>query len=198
MDRDILEEALSLLGDILEAENAEPLHLVASGGAAMVVTGRVSRSTHDIDILATRGEIDGEISPAFPLPDFLMNASRRVAKAKGLETAWLNAATSMLMVPLQDLPQKLWSDLVPREYGSRLKISFLGRSGQIYLKVYAASNREEARDLVDLNALDPESGEIVDAICWMMEMELFPRRITDRLERFLSKIGYEEAISEFN
>ena len=45
-DRNLMEEALQLLGDLLDAEEAVPVHLVVSGGSALLAAGIVVR-THD-------------------------------------------------------------------------------------------------------------------------------------------------------
>ena len=125
------------------------------GGAALRAAAVISRVTKDVDVLATRGEVDGEISSAWPLPDSLNQAVADVATELDLPKNWLNASTSLLIGPLDELPAEVWTDLHERSYGSLLRISFIGRAGQIPLKLHAAIGRRETRDLDDLHALAP-------------------------------------------
>ncbi len=133
-------------------------------GAALRATALVSRVTKDVDVIATRGEVDGEITPAWPLPDSLRKAVADVAAELALPAHWLNASTSMLVGPLEDLPPEVWADLHERAYGPRLRIAFVGRAGQIPLKLHAAVGRREARDLDDLIALAPDAEEFRRAL----------------------------------
>jgi len=49
-----IEEALSRLGELLEASDADPVGLLVCGGAALIVQGYVPRTTHDVDVLTRR------------------------------------------------------------------------------------------------------------------------------------------------
>ncbi len=89
----------------------------------------------------------------------MAEAAAKVARELRLPTNWLNASTSLLMVPFDQLPAEIWSDVLERDYGTSLRVGFVGRSGQIYLKMYPAVGREEERDLEDLRSLDPSSSE---------------------------------------
>lgn len=161
------DEALALLGEVLESRRFVPCHLIVCGGAALIARAIVSRVTKDVDVLATRGEVDGETSAAWPLPEALKTAVSDVAVELGLPANWLNASTSMLIGPLEDLPSEVWRDLQEKSYGSRLRISYVGRTGQIPLKLRAAVDRREARDLDDLKALAPDPDEFRRAAGWL-------------------------------
>jgi hypothetical protein len=161
------DQALALLGEVLESRRAAPCHLIVCGGAALRAAAVVSRVTKDVDVMATRAEVDGEISPAWPLPDALKEAAAEVAAELGLPAHWLNASTSLLIGPLDELPVEVWSDHHERSYGSRLRISFIGRAGQIPLKIRAAISRRETRDLDDLDALAPTADECRQAAQWL-------------------------------
>jgi hypothetical protein len=161
------DEALSLLGEVLESRRTAPCHLIVCGGAALRAGLVVSRVTKDVDVLATRGVVDGEISAAWPLLESLKTAVFDVAVELGLPANWLNASTSLLIGPLEDLPSEVWRNLQEKSYGSCLRISYVGRTGQIPLKLRAAVERREARDLDDLKALAPDAGEFHRATAWL-------------------------------
>ncbi|MGJ8643629.1 MAG: hypothetical protein ACSHX9_09495 [Luteolibacter sp.] len=152
---DPLDEALNLLGELMEIRKANPQHLVVCGGAALRAIKIVSRTTKDVDILASRGEVDGEINFAWPLPEELKAAVADVAAELRLRDDWLNASTSLLVGSLADMPPEIWRDMTVQAYGTRLKISFIGRLGMIFLKLCAAVERDEQRDMDDLIALAP-------------------------------------------
>lgn len=97
-----LDEALELLGEILESRQCPPRHLVVCGGAALRAAGIVSRVTRDVDVLAERGEVDGDLTAAWPLPEELKQAVAEVAVELKLPVDWLNASTSMLIGRLEE------------------------------------------------------------------------------------------------
>lgn len=169
MARDLADwdQALALLGQLLESRRAAPCHLIVCGGAALRAAALVTRVTKDVDVLATRGEVDGEISSAWPLPDALKEVAAEVAVELGLPAHWLNASTSLLIGQLDELPAEVWTDFQERSYGSRLRISFIGRAGQIPLKMSATIGRREPRDLDDLHALAPTKDECRQAARWL-------------------------------
>jgi len=161
------DEALALLGEVLESRSTVPCHLIVCGGAALRAGLIVSRVTKDVDVLACRGEVDGEISSAWPLPETLKEAVSEVAVELGLPANWLNASTSLLIGPLEELPPEVWKDLQEKSYGLQLRISYVCRAGQIPLKLHAAVGRNEARDLDDLKALAPDAEEFRRAVRWL-------------------------------
>lgn len=179
------DEALTLLGEVLESRRTAPCHLIVCGGAAIRAELIVSRVTKDVDVLATRGEVDGEISAAWPLPEPLKEAVSDVAEELGLPANWLNASTSLLIGPLEQLPPEVWNDLREKSYGRSLRISYVGRAGQIPLKLHAAMGRNEARDLDDLKALAPTAEECRRAAGWLRRAALDDageRRLNEILE----------------
>ncbi|MCB1236533.1 MAG: hypothetical protein KDM91_15805 [Verrucomicrobiae bacterium] len=70
-DQNAIDESLYLLGELLDLEKERPIHLLVSGGSALLAAEIVARTTNDVDVIALRGEVDGEIVSAYPLPDFL-------------------------------------------------------------------------------------------------------------------------------
>lgn len=56
-DREELDNALGLLGVHLDEHKIAPIHLVVSGGAAILSRRIAERTTHDVDVVAQRGKI---------------------------------------------------------------------------------------------------------------------------------------------
>ena len=102
---------------------------------------------------------------------------------------WLNASTSLLVGPLEELPPEVWQDLQKRSYGSGLHISYVGRAGQIPLKLHAAVDRREGRDLDDLKALAPDADECRRAEHWLRQASLDAER-ERRLAEILLLLGH--------
>lgn len=194
LDHNIVHESLSLLGELLAERRERPLHLVVSGGSALLAAEIISRTTHDVDVIAMRGEVDGDIVDAHPLPEFLKECARAVAEEKRLRKGWLNAATALLMIDLRRFPADFLADLVERSYGDWLRVSFIGRSGQIYLKFYAAVARREARDLGDLRALAPDATEAERTTRWLIDEEVISKGHHPRLIDLLRNLGHHDLV----
>jgi len=194
LDRDIVHESLILLGELLAERRQRPLHLVVSGGAALLAAGIVTRTTYDVDVIALRGEVDGNIIEAHPLPEFLKECVRDVGEEKRLRPNWLNAATAMLMIDLGRFPANFLDDLIERSYGDWLRVSFIGRSGQIYLKFYAAVSRNEPRDLGDLRTLAPGATEAEQTARWLITEEVISQGQVPKLLDLLSTLEHHDLI----
>jgi hypothetical protein len=190
-----LEEALRLLGNLLATRKGDGFWLVVCGGSALLAQQIISRSTHDVDILARR-DWDGGVDVAFPMPNELKEAALQVADELRLGRTWLNSAASMHFPDLHLLPASFWQELETRDYGHHLRISFVTRSGQIQLKIYAALNQAEARDFEDLRALAPNARETEDGLRWLVAS--FPGLThLDRLPNLLTYLGHDDLITRF-
>ena len=185
------ERAIFLLGEELERRGVAPCHLVVCGGSALLATGVVSRVTRDVDVLAMRGEVDGEISCAYPLSEEIRNAVADVAVELDLQNNWMNASTAMLIGPLEDLPREIWQDMEERSYGTSLRISYVGRRGQIFLKFRALVGRAEDRDADDLKALAPDVAQCREAIESVRKTQVVDAESERRLRKILIELGHE-------
>ena len=195
LNQQILAEALQLLGQVLSMRNTDGYWLVVCGGSALLAQRTISRSTHDVDILAMR-DWEGGVDGAFPMPDALKEAAMQVADELRLRGNWLNSAASMHFPDLHLLPASFWQELETRDYGHHLRISFVTRPGQIQLKIYAALNRSEARDFEDLRALAPDAGETEACLRWIISS--FPVLTHhDRLPDLLTYLGHADLIPGF-
>ena len=166
-----MESLLKLLGGLMDAESTPNLRLIVSGGAALIAERVIERSTADVDVFAQR-ELEGDIIPGNPLPGWFVDLVQRVAMIEELPRNWINADTSLVINGLEMLPKDCLRDLDEISFGSRLRISFLKRGAQIYLKAYAIIGRDEPRDSSDFRALQPTLEEITNAVDWMLERDL--------------------------
>ena len=190
-----LDQALQLLGDLLASWKVEDYQLVVCGGSALLAQKIISRATHDVDVLARRNW-DQEVSRAHPLPETLIKAVKQVAEELGLKPDWLNSAASFHFPDYHALPDSFWTDLETRDYGSYLRVSFVTRSGQILLKLYAALNRAEARDFDDLRSLAPDASETENGLHWLIGS--FPGLThIDRIPELLTHLGHADLIPRF-
>ena len=94
MDRQLLDEALQTLGEVLEARRLT-YEIVAIGGSALMLLGLVGRPTRDLDAIALVE--DGGYISADPLPPPLMDAVVSVGRTLGLSDDWLNPGPTELL-----------------------------------------------------------------------------------------------------
>jgi len=163
-----LDKALRLLGGHLRLQGAPPMDLVVCGGAALLARGFQTRTTQDVDILAF---MDGERNLVAPVPlsKELSEAADRVGGTLGLPDNWLNNEPSARENGLfqRGLPEGIEHRMICREYGSHLRVFFVGRLDQIHFKLLAAVNAG-GRHLDDLLALAPKGEELEQAARWAL------------------------------
>jgi len=186
---DELDKALRLLGGHLRLQHAPPMNLVVCGGAALLVRGLRTRTTQDVDILAFMDD-DRKLVAPVPLPENLVEAADRAAKTLGLPENWLNNEPSARDNGLfqQGLPEGIEHRMVCREYGSHLRVFFVGRLDQIHFKLLAAAN-VGGRHLDDLLALAPTGDELEQAARWAIARKPDPAFL-HALTGLLGYLGY--------
>ncbi|RYD48069.1 MAG: hypothetical protein EOP85_04300 [Verrucomicrobiaceae bacterium] len=196
LDPKNLDSAFNLLSELIALRSPSDHHsLVVCGGSALLAQQIISRSTHDVDVLAIR-DWDNGVAAAYPLPEALKIAAAEVAKELRLDTDWLNSMASFHFPDLSLLPQSFWQELDSRDYGPSLTISFVSRSGQILLKIYASLNRSKPRDLDDLISLAPDSSETENAIRWVLGFQ--PGVASrDHIASILTYLGHGHLIQTF-
>jgi hypothetical protein len=128
LDQETLDRALASLSIRLEENEANPVEIVVCGGSALILTGLVSRTTKDVDVVALMDS--GKLRSPDPLPDDLRQAIAEAAEDLGLPTDWLNNGPSRGEGGLfqMGLPEGLAQRLRHRRYGSHLTVHFIGRS----------------------------------------------------------------------
>ncbi len=190
LDKTLVERAFRLLGQTLELEDVESFHIVVCGGASLIASSLVARTTKDVDVVALLDSSDQLVSPA-PLPEALLDAAATVAEDLALPADWLNNGPSRGIGGLfqMGLPQGLASRLQRRDYGSRLSVHFVGRLDQIFFKVYAAVDQGPGRHAADLTSLQPTDSEIAAAARWAMTHDVSDgfRMV---LKQMISGLGY--------
>lgn len=187
--------AFELLDEFLTSGKSAPVWLVVGGGSALLVQRLSSRQTKDVDVMALR-EWEGNIVSAYPLPDAVKQAAAKVAEELRLDRDWLNGAASLYGIDLSLLPSWFWQELDTREYGNSLKISFIGRKGLILLKLSAALDRDQRRDMEDLAFLNASSAEIEDLLRWILQ-NIHETSTHPKLPILLQELGHADLISRF-
>lgn len=185
-----LHEALHLLGALLE-EASISISLVVAGGSALLAQGITSRTTHDVDVLA----LDGGDTRAHPFPEVLTTAAAEVAKELQLDANWLNNSIS-LFLGRDQLPELIWWSFDTRSYGPCLRVSYIKRDGLILLKIHAALDRDEPRDLTDLTALQPGEEETRRHVDWILN-EILGQTTHPKLAAILTHLGHAHLISRY-
>ena len=182
-----LEGALSLLGEFL-GERVPKESLIISGGAALSIKGIVSRTTKDVDVVALLGE--NEILDARPLPTAILDASRLVAQALGLNGDWLNDGSAAQIK--FGFPEGFQERLEMRRYGKSFTVYFIGRLDQIHFKLFAAVDQGPGKHSQDLLALMPTKDEMDLAAFWVRDQDASAGFKT-QLKEALAGLGYAES-----
>ncbi|TVR29646.1 MAG: hypothetical protein EA388_15280 [Nitriliruptor sp.] len=162
-ERDTLIEALARLGDTL-ADRDLHFHVAIVGGAALLLTGQISRPTQDVDVAAVA--TDGALTSTWYLPDPLIEASRDVAVTLGLDPDWLNAGA--VAVIGDDLPDGYETRLDSYRFGP-LTVSVLSRLDLMGLKLLAAFDEgPHSQHVADLRAMESTPDELEKALRWAL------------------------------
>ena len=190
LDRKVLELALRSLAIRLDENRADPVELVVCGGSALILTGLITRTTRDVDVVALIRQ--GVLCAPDPLPADLERAIQEVAEDLNLPGNWLNNSPSRGEGGLfqMGLPTGFADRLHRTKYSDRLTVHFIHRIDQIHFKLYAAVDRG-GYHITDLEALAPSPEEIMNAACWAMTHD-----VSDGfalvLKKLLRSIGYED------
>jgi hypothetical protein len=125
------------------------------------------------------------------------HAAAKVAEELRLDPVWLNGAASLHGLNLSTLPSWFRQELDTREYGSHLKISFIGRKGLILLKLSAALDRDQRRDLEDLACLNPTRAEVEELLRWVLR-HIHETSTHPKLPSLLQELGHADLIPGFS
>jgi len=188
-----LENALKLLGRILELKKREPVNLFVGGGAALIILESVSRTTKDVDIVAIgkKGadeELVLELSK--PLPEYLKEAAVQTAHDLKMDEGWLNPGPSDLFK--YGLPDGFMERTKKVRYSSALTVYFFGRFDEICFKLYAAADQGPGKHVDDLRSLSPTEEEIEKASKWAVTRDP-SEGFSIVLKDMLRKFGYEKS-----
>lgn len=165
LGRDTLDQALTLLGEVLARRGQPPCHYVVCGGSSLLALDLISRTaTRDVDVLA-RLEAR-RLVQARPLPAAIHEAAEAVRAELDLPTDWFNPGPSDESFFRLGFPVGIEERLTPRAYGAVLTISFISRHDQIHFKLYAAADQGPGRHVSDLLDLHPTADELLAAARW--------------------------------
>lgn len=166
-DVEHLREALGLLGSLLVTTGDE-VAIAVVGGSALLIGGRVTRATRDVDVVAF---IDGEdLVGESPSSDALRRHVSAVALELRLNSDWLNLGpVSLLDV---GLPQGFLSRCRVERFGGLL-VYVADRFDLIHMKLFAATDQgPESKHMQDLVMLGPTSDELESARAWCLTQDV--------------------------
>jgi len=163
--RETLDQALTLLGEVLAQRGHPPCHFVICGGSSLLALDLISRTTtRDVDVLARLEE--RRLVQAKPLPEAVREAAEAVRRELDLPADWFNAGPADDSFFRLGFPVGIESRLTPRAFGSVLTLSFISRYDQIHFKLYAAADQGPGRHVSDLQDLRPTTEELLAAARW--------------------------------
>ena len=185
LERESLENALGLLGALLQ-EQGTAAQLVVVGGSNLLLLGVLDRPTADVDVVALRS--DDAYVRADVLPASLVDAVADVGATLGLGPRWLNTGPVSLMD--FGLPSGWTTRVVVRRYGS-LQLHLLGRADLVALKLYAAVDQGPgSKHFHDLHLLDPTPAQLLEGARWTRTHEP-SAGFEQELRRVLALLGTE-------
>lgn len=165
INKELLIEALELLGEVLAQRGHSSENFVVCGGSSLMAMELVSRTaTRDVDILA-RLEPQGLVQ-AKPLPDYISEAADEVRRELGLPEGWLNTGPADDSFFRLGFPEGIEERLTARSYSEALTLYYISRYDQIFFKLYAAADQGPGKHYADLKELKPQRDELLAAARW--------------------------------
>jgi hypothetical protein len=160
-DASHLREALGLVGSLLDSTGHE-IAIAVVGGSALLIDGRISRVTRDVDVVAF---IDGDaLVDDSPYADVLTRHVSAAALELGLDPRWLNLGPISLLDA--GLPSGFLSRCRVERFGG-LTVYIADRYDLIHMKLYAATDQgPDSKHMSDLVALAPTREELEAARAW--------------------------------
>lgn len=117
---------------------------------------------------------------AFPLPMTVQAAAAEIGIILDTSTA--------ARLEIVSMPGDFWEGLEEVDCGERLKVSFLGRSGQKYLEIFHAVESGQEIDESSLDRLALTDGDLLKVARWMREKSLFDHRRGDLMMNILNQL----------
>jgi hypothetical protein len=188
-----IQGSLQRLGKRLLYDYAPPISLVVCGGSALNVLRLASRTTRDVDVLATVEEADEGIRLRHdqPLTKEFRKVIAEVGRDLGLEEDWLNMGPKDVL-EIYGAPRGMTERWERRDYGPSLTVYFVSRLDQVHLKLLAAADpKAEPRHLEDLvNRIKPTAAEVRTAVAWLLDRKTAPK-FRGNVKRAVEALGYD-------
>lgn len=189
-NKDEIDRILSALGDQLAATSTERLDLLVCGGSALHALHLVSRTTKDIDVVAS---VDGAAAESVmrrpdPFSPILDGAIKKVGRDFGLKEDWFNPGPASALD--LGLPEGVLSRAEVSHYGPLLTVRFFSRYDQIHFKLYAAVD-QGGKHYADLLELKPTAEELFAAAKWSMTHDV-SEGYKGELKRILIGMGHND------
>lgn len=191
---DAIHGALQRLGKRLLYDYADPISLVVCGGSALNMLNIASRTTRDVDVLATVEETPEGVLLRHdrPLPKGFCDVVAEVGRDLGLDDNWLNMGPKDVL-EVYGVPRGLTERWELREYGPSLTVYFVSRLDQVHLKLLAAADpKAEPRHMEDLLIrIRPTTEEVRAAVTWLLDRKTsawFRRNV----RRAVEALGYDD------
>lgn len=151
--------------------------IVVVGGASLNLLGLASRTTDDVDIIASASSEETNerrrlYAPPEPLPEALQRAIETVARDFNFPTAWMN--TDVASQWKQGLPPWIEEDITWRQFDA-LDVGLAGRRTLVALKLFAAvDSGPESVHYQDLLTLNPSPEGFREAAEWVRTQDAAP------------------------
>jgi hypothetical protein len=190
---DAIHGALQRLGKRLLYDYVDPISLVVCGGSALNVLNIASRTTRDVDVLATVEQTSEGVVLRHdrPLPKDFRDVVAEVGRDLGLDEDWLNMGPKDLL-EVYGAPSGMTERWERREYGPSLTVCFVSRLDQVHLKLLAAADpKAQPRHLEDLvNRIKPTTEEVRAAVSWLLDRKTSPG-FRGHVRRAVEALGYD-------
>lgn len=197
LDADTAPVVLAELERALEIESSEPVRWLVCGGVALALQGLMSRSTHDLDVVASVVESSLSVVPLTGFSEAVLRAIDRVSNDRPElgthSTRWVNLGASGLL--RLGLPRGLEQRWRVHVVGPRLTLLLPGRADLVALKLFAAVDpvpRRQPIHKADLEAMSPTRLELESSIDWLLTIPDPNDQLRAELRELLLELGHED------
>jgi len=197
IDHGNIDKIFQALDRQIELQGGTKINLVVCGGTALAVLGLVSRTTKDVDVLATLSEEGGNANliKISSFPEWFSRAAEAVQRDFGLSDRWINLGPASQLD--MGLPEGFSTRLIEKRYGDHLKIFYTCRLDQIHFKLFAALDQDsESHHYEDLLKLSPREDELGQACSWVLQQDV-SEEFRYILKDFLIQNGYESLAEKY-
>ena len=197
LDAETTPVVLAELERALEIESSDPVRWLVCGGVALALQGLLSRSTHDLDVVASVVEPGLSVGPLTGFSEAVLRAIDRVSsdrpELRTQSTRWVNLGAGGLL--RFGLPGGLETRWRVHVVGPRLTLLLPGRADLVALKLFAAVDpvpRRQPIHKADLEAMSPTRLELESAIGWLLTIPDPNDQLRTELRELLLELDHED------